>query len=141
MSTDTLLSRLDGVKHTAASRWIARCPAHEDRSPSLAIRELGDGRVLLHDFGGCDVESVLDAVGLTFDDLFPPKPPRAEGYRPERRPFLPADAFDVLRHEATIVFLIGADVHKNRTVSDEDFQRLLVATGRLENIAGGVYGR
>jgi hypothetical protein len=40
-----LLDRLQGVKRTGPSRWIARCPAHEDRRPSLAVRELDDGRL------------------------------------------------------------------------------------------------
>ena len=65
-----LLDRLSGVKQTAPGRWIARCPAHEDKSPSLSIRESDDGRVLIHDFGGCDTEDVLTAVGMQFSDLF-----------------------------------------------------------------------
>lgn len=51
--------------------WIARCPAHEDRSPSLSISEGHDGRVLLHCFAGCSTESVLAAIGLSMRDLFP----------------------------------------------------------------------
>ncbi|MEQ1600386.1 MAG: hypothetical protein ABL885_01305, partial [Methylophilaceae bacterium] len=35
---DTLLSKLDKVKQNGAGKWIARCPAHDDRSPSLAIK-------------------------------------------------------------------------------------------------------
>lgn len=49
------LARLDGVRETARGSWVARCPAHEDRKPSLAIRELNDGTVLVHCFAGCDV--------------------------------------------------------------------------------------
>lgn len=141
MSADTLISRLDKVKRTGPGRWMARCPSHEDRSPSLAIREMDDGRVLVTCFAGCGFQEIIAAAGVDMSDMFPPEPPRAEGYKPERRPFVPADAFDVLRHEATIVFLIGCDLHKNKAVSEEDYQRLLTATGRLENIAGGVYGR
>jgi len=33
---DILLARLDGVKRTGPDRWIARCPAHDDKRPSLA---------------------------------------------------------------------------------------------------------
>lgn len=54
-----VLDRLDGVRPTGTGRWIAKCPAHPDRSPSLSIRETDDGRVLLHDHGGCDTENVL----------------------------------------------------------------------------------
>ena len=48
-----LLDRLERVKQTGPRRWIAACPSHRDRSPSLSIRELDSGLVLLHDFGGC----------------------------------------------------------------------------------------
>jgi DNA primase len=47
MSAEALLAHLDKVRRTGAGRWIARCPAHDDKSPSLAIRELDDGRTLI----------------------------------------------------------------------------------------------
>jgi hypothetical protein len=37
------------------------CPAHDDRSPSLSVREL-NGRTLVHDFGGCEQARVIDAL-------------------------------------------------------------------------------
>jgi hypothetical protein len=139
MTADLILSKLHRVKATGPSRWAARCPAHDDRSPSLSVRELDDGRLLIHDHGGCSVQDVLSAVGLTFSDLFPPHQPRLTGHRPERRPWLPSDLFQVLLHEATIVSVIGADLHKNRSVSETDYERLMVAIGRLNGIAR-VYG-
>lgn len=71
MSASILLNRLDGVKQTGKGRWIACCPAHRDKRPSLAIRELDDGRVLLHDFAGCETSSILAVIGLSLEDLFP----------------------------------------------------------------------
>ena len=68
---DLLLSRLDGVKQTSPSKWLARCPAHEDRSPSLSVREGDGGTVLVHCFGGCSIDAVCAAVGLELSDLFP----------------------------------------------------------------------
>lgn len=47
MSTDSLLSHLDGVKETGHGKYVARCPAHDDLSAYLAIKDCGDGRVLL----------------------------------------------------------------------------------------------
>lgn len=142
MSAQALLDRLDKVKRTGPGRWQAKCPAHEDKTPSLSIRELDDGRLLVHCFGQeCAFGDIVSAAGVDLADMFPPEPPRVEGYKPERRPFIPADAFCVLRHEAAIVFLIGADLHKNRQVSEEDYQRLLTATGRLQNIGEVAYGR
>jgi hypothetical protein len=62
---------------TGAGRWKARCPAHDDRSPSLSIREGDDGRVLVHCHAGCATAAILEAAGLCLRDLFagPPLTP------------------------------------------------------------------
>ncbi|MAT68932.1 MAG: hypothetical protein CMJ58_05355 [Planctomycetaceae bacterium] len=51
--------------------WSARCPAHEDRRPSLTVSEGDDGRALLQCHAGCPAESVCRALGLTLADLMP----------------------------------------------------------------------
>ena len=51
----------------------AKCPAHEDRSPSLSLGEGGDGRVLLKCHAGCETETIIKALNLGFSDLFPEK--------------------------------------------------------------------
>ena len=61
MIADKLLSRLEGVKQTGPDRWLSRCPAHDDRSPSLAVREVDD-RLLLHCFAGCSAYEVVSSV-------------------------------------------------------------------------------
>jgi hypothetical protein len=55
-------------------RWQARCPAHPDRSPSLAITEGDEGRVLVRCWVGCDTQAILAALGLTMRDLFSAEP-------------------------------------------------------------------
>ena len=50
--------------------WIGRCPAHDDRRPSLSVGLGGDGRILLHCHAGCPLDAVLAAAGLTVADLF-----------------------------------------------------------------------
>ena len=69
-SIDNLLSRLDRVKSTGNQRWMARCPAHGDKNPSLSLRETTDGRILLHCFSGCIPSEILDSIGLKLGDLF-----------------------------------------------------------------------
>jgi hypothetical protein len=123
MSADTLLSRLEAVKQTGPGRWIARCPAHADKTPSLAIRELDDGRVLLHDFGGCSVESILDACDLTFDDLFPPRSLEHRG-KPERRPFPALDVLRLIGKESLIV-AASAKTLTQRALSGAEQSRVL----------------
>ena len=73
-------------------------------------------------------------------ELFPPRPLKVQGARPERRPWIPSDVFAIARFEISVVFVIASDMHKGRAVSDEDYQRLLVAADRLENIAEAAYG-
>lgn len=50
--------------------WQVTCPAHEDRTPSLAVTAGDDDRVLLHCHAGCEVDAVVAADGLTPADLF-----------------------------------------------------------------------
>lgn len=48
------------------SRLMAQCPAHDDRDPSLSVREAENGSLLIHCFAGCETHDVLKAVGLTW---------------------------------------------------------------------------
>ena len=63
-----ILGCLEGVRKSG-SGWQARCPAHEDRSPSLSIRE-GQRGVILHCHAGCTFEAVVEAMGLKQSDTF-----------------------------------------------------------------------
>ena len=67
---EQLLDALDGVRRSG-SGWHARCPAHDDRSPSLAISEDDDGRALIFCHAGCSTREILDALGLPMRALFP----------------------------------------------------------------------
>lgn len=74
-----LLERLDSVKPRGAGQWSAKCPAHSDNNPSLSIREGENGRLLLHDFGGCAPHAIVAALGLELRDLFADAPlPRGQ---------------------------------------------------------------
>ena len=77
---DTLLALLDKVRRTGPDSYTACCPAHEDRHPSLVISEK-DESIGLHCFTGCDNESILSAIGLTFSDLYPPRQHRRPANR------------------------------------------------------------
>jgi AAA domain len=51
----------------------ARCPAHDDRNPSLSVNVGDDGRVLLNCHGPCTAQDVVDALGIPMSALFPTK--------------------------------------------------------------------
>ena len=68
-ATERLLTLLYGVRSRGNNRWMARCPAHEDRSPSLMIRQTQD-RALIRCWAGCEAKEIVAAVGLTLADLY-----------------------------------------------------------------------
>jgi len=133
VSADALLSRLENVRRTGAGRWIARCPAHDDRRASMSIRELEDGTVLLHDFAGCEVAAILAAVSLDMAALFPER--SSSHGRRERRPFAAADVLRCIGFEALIVAVAAENMAAGKALSSDDLARLRTAAARLKAAA------
>jgi hypothetical protein len=138
MNAQKILDRLESVKQTGPDRWLARCPCHNDRHPSLAIRELSDGRIVLHDFGGCSTESILAALGLNFGDLFPC--PLTHHAKPERRPFPAVDILRALAFEAAVLAVFAWDIRKGKPFTEENLKRAELAAVRFNAAldAGGL---
>lgn len=132
MSASALLARLDGVKQTGPGRWLAKCPAHEDKRPSLTIRELDDGRVLLHDFGGCGTDAVLASVGLEMAHLFPEKVAGTSHlHAGTRKPFPASDILRAVAHEVHVAACAAVELAEGRPLNAEDHDRLSLAVRRL----------
>lgn len=132
MIADAIVSRLQGVRATGKGRWIACCPAHEDRSPSLSIHETQDGTVLLHCFAGCSCEEVAAAVGFDLADLFPPTDDKRTP-KERREFFAAADVLRCISHEAGIVAGTVAHFHKVGNVSQDERARLMTAWNRINH--------
>lgn len=82
---EMILRKLPNAKHSSDD-WKACCPAHDDRTPSLSIREGDDGRVLLHCFAGCAIDSICEAFGITTADLMPSSSPVKKSDMPAKPP-------------------------------------------------------
>jgi hypothetical protein len=134
VDVNELLSRLSRVRQTAPDKWLACCPAHADRTPSLTIRALADGRILLHDFGGCEAGDVMAAMGLGLADLF--EKPLFHRARPVSHPFTALDALRALRREAAVVAISVADFADGQEV---DQARLQLAADRIADAAEFVH--
>ncbi len=130
MSADALLSHLERVRQRGPGQWSARCPAHDDKGPSLSIKELPDGRVLLKCFAGCEADEVVGALGMTMRDLFPPS---AHGAQPARvRGLLPArQALELIDHEAQLVAVAALNAAHGVVLTDTDRARLVQAASRI----------
>ena len=85
---DPVLSKLKrATGHTprpTSTGWITRCPAHEDRNPSLSIASGRDGRALLKCHAGCDFPSIIEAGDIATSDCFAGTDgrPRDSGHSP-----------------------------------------------------------
>jgi hypothetical protein len=131
------LGKLLGVQGKAP-KWRAICPAHENQNGtrSLAIKDAGDGRILIKCFAGCGAVDVVGAVGMELSDLMPDRALDQRG--PMRAPFLPSDAFDVLRREVLVAWVI---VQQTRNGGEVDHDRLTQCANRLDAIGAACYGR
>lgn len=61
------LGRLKGVRRHG-SGWMAKCPAHDDKNPSLSISQKNE-KILIHCHARCTAQSVCNALGLKLSDL------------------------------------------------------------------------
>jgi hypothetical protein len=130
VAVDDILSRLECVKGRNGS-WVARCPAHDDRSPSLSVKELDDGRILMHCFGGCGTDAVLGALGLAMGDLFPE--PLTTHARPGKH-FSAADALRILQREAAVMAIMSSDIAERGSQTPEETERAKLALVRLNEV-------
>ncbi|MBM3520612.1 MAG: virulence-associated protein E, partial [Alphaproteobacteria bacterium] len=60
MTAEAIARALGGRK--AGGGWTARCPAHDDRIPSLSLTDTQDGKVLVRCQAGCEQERVIASL-------------------------------------------------------------------------------
>lgn len=129
ISGPAMLDRFNKVRRTRPDSWVCQCPAHEDKGPSLSIRQLADGRVLMRCFAGCGVEEILGAASLTFDDLFPEK--LGDHFKSSKRPFPASDVLALIRREALIIAVAGSSLARRDPITLADQERLMLASERI----------
>ena len=127
---NTVLSRLEKVQRIGNDRYKAICPAHDDRSPSLAIKD-DEGRLLLHCFGGCETLDVLGSIGLDFADIMPDK--ATGNFKKDKKPFYAMDILAIVKFEATLTYIYASDMAQGLTLSGADKERLLLAASRINH--------
>jgi hypothetical protein len=136
MTIDNVLARLEKVKRTGNGTYIACCPSHEDKNPSLSIRDLPDGRILIHCFAGCDVYSILASIGIEIDALFPE---RLGEFKKQTRPFPTTDVLRAIGFECLVVASSAVKMLSGEVFTASDRERLVLSVGRIQaaiNVAG-----
>lgn len=128
---EKLLNLVEGVRQTGPGRWVFRSPTRKEKHASVSLRELADGRLLLHDFGGGSAVDILAAVGLDLADLFPEKLSEQHVKR-ERRPFMATDALRCVAFEALVCAAAANCMVAGKHLPAADRERLLLAAERLQ---------
>jgi hypothetical protein len=142
---ELVLSRLDRVRK-CGNGFIARCPAHEDRSASLSVATGNDGRALTHCFAGCSAADVVAAIGLQLADLYPERiAPQTPDARQERREFAQMAnwraALNVLNFEALLIESASQYLIHTGPLTQQDHERLILASQRVTDAKAVLDGR
>lgn len=136
-----ILSKLDCVKKLPNGKYQAKCPAHNDKSPSLAISESGDGKVLIKCWAGCEFEQIVSAIGLEKKNFFPvSRLPKAEhkAYYPR---FNAHELFPMLSQESLIALMALQQLAQGNPLSNVDVERVNQAFETILNINVEFKGR
>jgi len=130
MSVENLLSRLQKVKKTGNGKWMCQCPSHNDKTASMVVNDVGDGRILINCFAGCDTYSILRDIGLDWQDVMPEN--AIDNNLQRVKKFLyPSEALEIVKFEAQIVSLIAIDIKNKQIVTPEMLDRLLTSVERI----------
>jgi hypothetical protein len=128
MNINDFLSYFEKSYRSGKDEYQCLCPAHNDKTASLSIKNLPDERILIHCFAGCAANDILEAVGLTFDDIVPK---RLGDFKPVSKPFNPYAVLKAISNETLLVALAGLEVANGKTLPQEDKDRLMIAVNRL----------
>ena len=123
MNHDRFLSNFESVSpdRSSPNSFKAKCPAHDDGKPSLAITDLGN-KWVLHCWAGCSNADILAALGLTWSALFSDTDKLRKQVGPTS-----AEKLSVIEHELRCVETGLARAAAGQALSNTDKQRLRAA--------------
>lgn len=127
---ENFLSRLDKVKRVGQSAYIACCPAHADKNPSMTIREVENGMILAHCFAGCSIDQIAGAVSMELYELMPDKAPD-ETRKARSIPFAPSDVMACCKTDACLLYVVMCDLSKGIELTREQIRNAKKAAGRI----------
>ena len=128
---DGFISGLEKVRRTGEGKYLACCPAHDDKNPSLAVKYI-DGKILAHCFAGCSVHEVVGALGLELSDLMPDNPQFKKGSKPPK--FNKYELFDRIVFESTILLVAIRQLFNGTPLTDCDMKRVKKAESTIDEI-------
>ena len=137
---DTFLSRLQKVRKTGKDSWLACCPHHGDKNPSMTVSVGSNGIVLCHCHShGCGIDQIAESVGMEVKDLMPENPLYHRA-RPLKAPVNPRDALFAVKDDLTSALIMAKMIQAGEKLTEEDTLQLAKIVGRLSftiHLTGG----
>lgn len=130
---DNLLNRLENVRKSGNGEYMCRCPAHEDRRSSLAVKESDSGSILINCFAGCGALEILGAIGLDWADLYPDKD---ETHKPTRARVPIREMARVLQLESLIVKQYANDIRKGGKPNTDRLDAAISTISKINTLLG-----
>lgn len=153
MDAKSISDILDGK--SSGKGYMACCPAHDDKNPSLSISE-SDGIILLKCWSGCSVESIVSAIGIEMKDLFPDSNLTFEQRNEYNQKRNKTKLWQALYRELMVLVLIVGNRYTDKILDrdtkfkevrpefkclpDEFWEHELQAVRRVKRIIGDLYG-
>lgn len=131
MKIDDLLARLKKVRKTGPNNWIACCPAHEDKNPSMTVGVGDNGGILMYCFALCPIDAITGAMGLEVSDLMPERPQGREYVAGRARPFPVADVLEAVADETFYVAYMAATMAQGYVLEPRDREILWQSYERI----------
>ena len=131
MKIEDFLSRLQKVKKTGSNNWIACCPSHDDKSPSMTVGVGDNGGIVLHCFAMCSAADVVGSLGLELHELMPERPEGREFVKGRARPFPAADVLAAVEQESLTVAVYAYNISNGIELDEKDRERMLTAYHRI----------
>lgn len=120
MNVDIILDRLQKVRKTAQNRWIACCPAHDDKSPSLGVTVFDNDNIGLHCFAGCSTDAIVSSIGLNMSDLFEGSIDKGQDFKLKKRREL---LIKELEFENMVLAVARGTRKRGNKLSEDDIKR------------------
>ena len=126
MNLEPILQRLEKVKRIKSGVFKACCPAHDDKTPSLEIKDAGD-KALMICRAGCTFDEIRAMIGMDKHEFF------ADGKAPKQAApgVSTRDVAEAVSFELAVAYVVACDRAKGRQITPQDLQREQQARERI----------
>jgi|TARA_R110002012_G_C11396874_1_gene585241 hypothetical protein len=133
IAREEILAKFKKVYKSGEGEYQCLCPSHDDNNASLGLKFKED-KMILNCFAGCSMQSILDSVGLTWNDVMPNT--RDIKYKPNSRIKFsnPYSILKATRDDLLFVAVCSSNIRKGIQLADSDNKKLFEITGRLRGL-------